>query len=116
MYKVINIGEKAVPMLSMASANIYYKRVFHEDPLVLMNDADSSAADYIRFGMQMGYIMAVMAEAKGDRAKLNAMSEDGYAEWLDGFDNGAMISASADAAALYVGQNIPTSKEKKEDT
>lgn len=115
MYRVINIGEKPVPMLSMASANLYYKRVFHEDPLVLMND-ELPAADYIRFGMQMGYIMATMADAKGDRAKLNAMSEDAYAEWLDGFDNADMINASAEAAALYVGQNVPTSKGKKKDT
>ena len=113
------IGEKAVPMIAFASCNIYYKRVFSEDPFVAIasaNDDGSSSAPLFSFAQQMGYIMARMASANGDRAKLNKMSFDDYVDWLEDFAVSDMLNAMPDIMALYNGQQNTMSKEKKEDT
>lgn len=113
MYNVVKIGDKDVPMLAMASANIYYKRVFGRDAIILQADAQSDG-ERIAFYGEMGYIMAAMAEAKGDKAKLSAMSFDGYIDWLSQFDNGDYTNAIYEIAKTYEGQTKPTSKAKKE--
>lgn len=115
MYKVVKVGEKEVPMLAMASANIYYKRVFGRDPIAMQADGDMSIGDNINFCMEMGYIISTMADAKGDRAKLATMSEDGYLEWLDQFDTAALVAAAPEIAAVYNGQNASASVPKKAD-
>lgn len=114
MYRVVKIGDRDVPMLAMASANIYYKRVFGEDPIKVQADDDSTTGDNVTFAMQMAYIMATMAEAQGNRAQLNAMSIDGYIAFLDQFENGDYIKAVPDFMAVYNGQKNVTSTEKKE--
>ena len=38
MFKVVKIGDKEVPMMAMASTDIYYKRVFGEDPLKIVTE------------------------------------------------------------------------------
>lgn len=115
MYKVVKVGEKEVPMLAMASANIYYKRVFGEDPIVLQADKDMSSGENINFCLRMGYILATCAKAKGDRAKLAEMSEDGFLDWLDQFDTAALVEASPEIATVYNGQGRSASVSKKED-
>ena len=33
MYNLVKIGEKTVPMMSMASTDLYYRNIFHEDAI-----------------------------------------------------------------------------------
>ena len=49
MYKVVTIGEKEVPMLSMASTDLYYKNAFGEDPLKIQTSDDYDAADFRKY-------------------------------------------------------------------
>lgn len=113
MYSVIKIGDKDVPLLAMASASVYYKRVFGRDAIVAQSDAKTDG-ETISFYGEMGYIMAAMAEAQGDRAKLNAMSFDKYVEWLDQFESADYNMAILEIAKVYEGQNKTTSESKKE--
>lgn len=113
MFNVVKIGSKDVPMLAMASTNIYYKRVFGRDSIVTQSDVQSDG-ERIAFYGEMGYIMAMMAEANGDKTKLNALSFDGYIDWLDQFEAADYNRAIVDIAMVYEGQNKATSKEKKD--
>ena len=106
MFTNVKIGDANVPMLAVASVNLYYKRTFGVDPIILQADKEMSAGENIQFYMQMGYIMAQMAAADGDGAKMLNLNEDTYIEYLDA------ITAISE---VYNGQNQPTSKEKKEN-
>lgn len=113
MFDVVKIGDREVPMLAMASADIYYKRVFGRDAIQTQSNAQNEG-ETIQFYADMGYVMAMMAEAAGDKAKLNAMNFDGYVDWLGQFTAADYHSAIVDIAKVYEGQNKPTSKAKKE--
>lgn len=113
MFNIVKIGDKDVPMLAMASANIYYKRVFGRDAIVTQADVTTDG-ERIAFYGEMGYIMAAMAEANGDKSKLNALNFDSYVEWLDQFENSDYTGAIYEIAKVYEGQTKSTSKSKKE--
>lgn len=114
MFNVVKIGEKEVPMLAMASSAVYYKRVFGRDAIVVQADAKSQG-ELIAFYGEMGYIMAMMAEANGDRAKLNALNFDGYVEWLEQFNAVDYNTAISSIATLYEGNKRGTSERKKDN-
>ena len=113
MYDTVKIGDREVPMLAMASSAVYYRRVFGRDPLQTQVDLESTGQRVAFYG-EMGYIMAMMAEAKGDRDKLRKLNEDGYIEWLDQFSATDYNLAIPDIAAIYEGQQKPSSKPKNE--
>lgn len=112
MFREVKIGEREVPMLAMASANIYYKRVFGRDAIVVQADA-ATDGQRIAFYGEMGFIMAKMAEAQGDRKALLALNEEKYIEWLEQFDASDYNKAIADIAMVYEGQQAPDSTAKK---
>ena len=111
MYKVIKIGEKDVPMLSVASSDVYYNRLFRENPLSVMTDkkADNGQKTNLAFGM--GFIMAKFAETK-DRKVMLQLSFDDYLDWLEQFSYGDYIEAAPEILMLYYGQKAPTVTEK----
>lgn len=114
MFNIVKIGEKEVPMLAMASAAIYYKRVFGRDAIVVQADAKTDG-ELIAFYGEMGYIMAMMAKySSDDRAKLLEINFDSYIEWLDNFSSSDYNEAIVSIAQIYEGQNKVSSKEKKE--
>ncbi len=63
MYRTVRVGEKDIPMLSMASVDVYYRNIFREDPIAMqakgMDDGET-----IVFIMRMGFVMAKFAELK----------------------------------------------------
>ena len=110
MYKVVKIGDKEVPMLAMASSDIYYKRLFGEDPLKVVtaqNEGDNTALLF-----QMGFILAKQAELR-DRKRMMALTMDNYIDWLDSMEYGDYIEALDQVAAVYYGNRITSSQEKK---
>lgn len=113
MYNIVKIGDKAVPMLSMASVDIYYRNIFHEDPIKVQTKDDEG--DLINFVMRMGFVLAKFAELR-ERKEMNKLNEDSYAEWLDQFDRADYFTALPDIRATYEGQSVTESEAKKKES
>ena len=112
MYNIVKIGEKEVPMLSMASTDIYYRNIFHEDAIKLQASDSFDAGDLISFMTRMAFVMAKFAELK-DRHEMNKLNEDMYLEWLDQFDRSDFMQALVDVRLTYEGQTVTASEAKK---
>lgn len=112
MYNVVKIGTVEVPMLSMASVDLYYRQIFHEDPIKILSGADFSDGDAIIFFRQMGFVMAKFAETT-NRKEMLKLTEDAYLEWLDQFDRADYLNALADIRMTYDGQQLTAADAKK---
>lgn len=115
MYNVVKIGDKDVPMLSMASVDLYYRNIFHEDAIKLQAKNDLDEGDLINFVMRMGFVMGKFAEVK-DRKEMSKLNEDAFLEWLDQFDRIEYLNALADVRLTYEGQAVTASEAKKNTT
>lgn len=113
MYNVVKIGEKDVPMLSMASVDIYYRNIFHEDAIKLQTKVQDEG-DIVNFVMRMGFVMAKFAELK-DRKEMNKLNEDAFLDWLDQFERVDYLNALVDVRMTYEGQSVTQSDAKKKD-
>ena len=111
MYNIVKIGDKEVPMLSMASVDIYYRSIFHRDALKTQVEANNEA-DSVNFVLEMAFVMAKFAELK-DRKEMLKLNEDSYIEWLDQFERIDLINALPDAQRTYEGQMLETVDAKK---
>ena len=111
MYNIVKIGEKDVPMLSMASVDIYYRNIFHEDAIKLQTK-EQDEGDLINFVMKMGFVMAKFAELK-DRKEMNKLNEDFYLDWLDTFERSDYLNALPDVRKTYEGQSLTDAETKK---
>lgn len=114
MYNEIRIGEKVVPMLSMASTDIYYRNIFHEDAIKLQTSSQDEG-DIINFVMRMGFVMAKFAELK-DRKEMNKLNEDAFLDWLDQFERTDYLNALVDVRLTYEGQSVTHSDSKKKES
>lgn len=113
MYNVVKIGDKDVPMLAMASVDVYYRNIFREDPIALQaRGMDEGSA--IAFYQKMGFVMAKFAELKAPQ-EMRKLNEDSYLEWLDGLQRNDYISALPLVQATYDGQQISSSDAKKKE-
>ena len=114
MYNLVKIGDTAVPMMSMASTDIYYRNIFHEDAIKLQVSKDLDEGDLVNFVMKVGFVMAKFAELN-DRKAMNALNEDSYLDWLDQFERADYLNALGDVRMTYEGQAVTTSDAKKKD-
>lgn len=114
MYNTVKIGECLVPMMAMASCDVYYRNIFHEDAIKLQTKKDLDEGDLVNFIMKMGFVMAKFAELK-DRKEMNKLNEDNYLDWLDQFDRAEYLSALGDVRLTYEGQAVTVSDSKKKD-
>ena len=112
MYNIVKIGEKDVPMLSMASVDYYYKNIFHEDPIKLQIDKNEDYGAIFVFMQKMGFVMAKFAEMK-DRKEMLKLTEDSFYEWADGFERNDLVLALEDIQKTYEGQRVTGSTAKK---
>lgn len=110
MYNLVKIGDKAVPMLCMASTDLYYKNIFHADPLPEIEKAGET--DAIGIFQRMAFVMAKFAELH-DRKKMLMLSEDDFLAWLDNFERGELMEALGDVQKTYLGQTITEATAKK---
>lgn len=113
MLTKVKIGEKEVPMLSMASVDVYYRQLFHEDPAKLQTSDDFGGVEAVNFVFQMGFIMAMRAVKS--RQEMNALTEDDYFDWLDDLDRGGLYDSIDRIMAVYEGQKRTESSAKKND-
>lgn len=114
MFNNVKIGERMVPMMAMASCDVYYRNIFHEDAIKLQTKKDLDEGDLVNFIMKMGFVMAKFAEVK-DRKEMNKLNEDSYLDWLDQFDRAEYLSALGDVRLTYEGQAVTVSDSKKKD-
>lgn len=112
MYNIVKIGAQEVPMLSMASVDLYYKQIFHEDPLTAQTEL--TGGGLVGFFERMAFVMAKFAETK-NRKEMLKLTEDNFLEWLDGFDRAELIDALEAIQATYDGQQLTTTEAKKKD-
>ena len=112
MYNVVKIGEKDVPMLCMASCDVYYRQIFHEDCIKQQSKSDFDEGDLINFVQRMGFVMAKFAELK-DRKEMLKLTEDSFLDWLDQFDRVDYLNALADIRMTYEGQQLAEADAKK---
>lgn len=111
MYNEVKIGDKKVPMLSMASVDIYYRNIFHRDAIKLQSDG-LDEGDLINFVMEMGFVMAKFAETH-DRKEMAKLNEDSFLEWMDGFERSDYLNALVDVRLTYEGQSVTNADAKK---
>lgn len=111
MYNVVKIGEKAVPLLSMASVDRYFKNIFGDDP-IKMQAKGLDEAEAIDFITRMGFVMAKFAEAK-DRKEMAKLNEDAFLDWLDQFERNELFLALPDIQKTYEGQQATDADAKK---
>lgn len=114
MFNNVKIGERTIPMMAMASCDVYYRNIFHEDAIKLQTKKDLDEGDLVNFIMKMGFVMAKFAELK-DRKEMNKLNEDSYLDWLDQFDRAEYLSALGDVRLTYEGQAVTVSDSKKKD-
>lgn len=112
MFDIVKIGEKEVPMLAMATVDIYYRHCFGEDPLIVQTQDAPDMARVIQLFQQMGFIMAKFAETK-NRKEMLKLNEESYLEWLEQFERNDIIAALPDIRAVYDGEKRTVSEEKK---
>lgn len=113
MYNVIKIGDRDVPMLSMASVDIYYRNIFHEDAIKLQTKQQDEG-DAINFIMRMGFVMAKFAELK-DRKEMQKLNEDAFLDWMDSFSREDFYNSLLDIQKTYEGETVTQSDAKKKD-
>lgn len=112
MYNEVKIGQRTVPMLAMASIDVYYRNIFHEDPVKLQTSKNLDEGDLVNFVMRMGFVMAKFAELK-NRKEMMKLNEDAFLDWLDEFERTEYLEALGDIRLTYEGQTISTSDAKK---
>lgn len=123
MFKVINIGEEKVGLLTKASTNAYYKTIFHDDPIAIQTKDDAGLSEQVEYGQRLTFIMSKQAEAQNAvsdgkatsvRDFMQTVTEEDYLDWLDKFDFMDLQDASKEAVALYAASSKSTSTAKKE--
>lgn len=112
MKTTVKIGDTEVPMMAMASTDIYYNRIFHKDAIRIQTQHASDEGVLINLFAEIGFVMAKQAELKDRKAMLD-LTEDDYLEWLDQFDHGQYIDAIFEIGNIYNGQKKGTSVPKK---
>lgn len=112
MFNRVKIGDKEVPMLSMASTDIYYRMIFHEDGIKLQASKDFDEGDMFNFIFRIGYVMAMQAQLH-DRKELAKLNEDTFMDWLDQFSREDFADAMVDIKKTYEGQMVTGSEAKK---
>ena len=112
MFDIVRIGDKEVPMLSMASVDVYYRDIFHQDPIKMQTADGYDYGDLINFISRMGFVMAKFAELK-DRKEMRKLNEDMFLDWMDGFPREDLMAALPAMRGVYEGQLVEESEEKK---
>ena len=111
MFNKIMIGDREVSLNAVASCDLYYRQIFHEDPTKLQYSPDFDEAAMIGFCQRMGFIMAMRSEKS--RQEMMTLNEDAFFDWMDEFDRVDLLNALPDIKRTYEGQMVTSSEAKK---
>ena len=114
MFKEIQIGEKAVPMMCPAAINIYCNRIFGVDPIQRMN-GEMNEAEGIDLWMKLGYLMSEFAKCSeaGSFEGMNRLNEDTYLAWMCGIGHAEYMDVLGEITDMYYKSNKANSAAKK---
>ena len=112
MFNLVKIGEKELPMLSMASVDYYFRHIFGRDPIKLQADNSDDIGAMYDFIFKMGYVMNRFAELK-DKKEMFKLTEDSFYDWTEQFERNDLIDALEDIQLTYEGQAVTRSVAKK---
>ena len=107
----IMIGDTPVKMKAMASTDRYYALIFGKDPITEQAAEGFGAGDLIPMMERMAFVMAKQVES--DPAAMTNLTAMDYLAWLDSVERVDLIKAIPQIRALYEGQKLPKSAQKK---
>ena len=113
MFNTVKIGDKDVPMLAMASVDVYYKHCFGSDPLVVQAQDNPQISDVIALFQRLGFIMAKFAETKS-RKEMLKLNDEAFIDWIEQFDRTDLMEALPGIRAVYDVEKVTASQEKKQ--
>lgn len=97
MYKEVVIGDKKIPMMANALTPKRAYEFFHEDFLGYLGQ-ELQQGQILNLAEKLGFIMAKRAE----NADMTKVQESDFDTWLEGFELGDLMEASADIVGLFV--------------
>lgn len=109
MFKVIEVGNIAVPMEANAATPIRYKMLFKKDLLAEFQNAEADNSRVSDMIPELAYIMAMQA----GHENLSGKTFEDYIEWLEQFGPLDLLNAGGEIAALYIENTQETSTPKK---
>lgn len=109
MRGTVIIGTHSVEMVANALTPVLFKRVFRKD---LLLETQKQDLDLTLF-QELGYVMAMQGTEMTAKELSNAVTYDGYLEWLEQYEALDIMSAVNEIFTLYSTQNVSTSKAKK---
>lgn len=109
MYGKIKIGQHDVEMAANAASPYYYRKVFQEDFLALIQEKEPQT-DLMQ---KMAFIMAMQAKHGDDVTALNKLKDEDYMVWLSSFEPLEVLMATEDITKLYFQQDKLTTASKK---
>lgn len=115
MYKVVNIGDHAVPMKATAATQYRFKTVFGTDMMSVLSKAyadKDSRGDVAELIPKLGFIMAKQAEGEKNWTSINV--QDFY-EWAEQFDSTAMNDALLEILFVYNANTQTTATPKNRE-
>lgn len=112
MYKIVNIGTQAIPMLANGATPYRFKQVFHMDLLKFFSEVDNGKngnGEVAGVVEQLGFIMAAQAEKRD----MNRIDISEFYEWLEAFEPTDLIRAGEEIMSVYASNIKQTSTAKK---
>ena len=97
MYKEVVIGQKTVPMLANALTPKRAYEFFHEDFLGYLGQ-ELQQGQILDLAEKLGFIM----NQRAVDADMSKLQESDFDTWLEGFELGDLMEASADIVGLFV--------------
>jgi hypothetical protein len=112
MIQTIQIGDNGgeLRLAANAATPLRFKQLFKLDLLKILSDlSQENSAELVEPITKLAYVMNM--QAKGEN--MNALSEDGFFEWLEGFEPMDFAYASEKIMNVYLASSQPSSVAKK---
>lgn len=112
MFKVVQIGENEIPLLSNGATPFRYKQLFGGDLMKEFNLINETEDEAVATNMiaKLAFVMNQAAE----KADMNRLNEDMFFAWLERFESLDLSKAGKEIMGCYIGQIASKSKAKNQ--